>query len=45
MPAVIPVDTTTMNYASVVFVAFILLAVGWYIVWGSKHYVGPPHDE
>ncbi|KAK0662749.1 putative amino-acid permease C15C4.04c [Lasiodiplodia hormozganensis] len=45
MPAVIPVDATTMNYASVVFAAFILLAVGWYIAWGFKHYVGPPHDE
>ncbi|KAI2629303.1 amino acid transporter [Hypomontagnella submonticulosa] len=43
MPTVIPVvDPSTMNYASVVFVAFTLISIGWYIVWGRKHYTGPP---
>ncbi|KAF2141915.1 uncharacterized protein K452DRAFT_270551 [Aplosporella prunicola CBS 121167] len=44
MPATIPVDKDSMNYASVVFVASILIAIGWYIVWGYKNYVGPLHS-
>ncbi|CAG8898235.1 unnamed protein product [Penicillium egyptiacum] len=42
MPSSIPVAAETVNYAPVVFVAFILLASGWYWVWGYEKYVGPP---
>ncbi|KAI1764584.1 amino acid transporter [Hypoxylon sp. FL1150] len=43
MPTTIPVvDPTLMNYASVVFVAFTAISVGWYVAWGRKHYTGPP---
>ncbi|KAI1406899.1 amino acid transporter [Hypoxylon sp. FL1857] len=35
-------DPTTMNYASVVFVGFTAVSVGWYWVWGMNHYQGPP---
>ncbi len=34
-----------MNYASAVFVAFVLVAAGWYFIWGHKHYAGPPTHE
>lgn len=34
-----------MNYASVVFVAFVLIASLWYFVWGKKHYAGPPVQD
>jgi hypothetical protein len=30
-----------MNYASVVFVGFLFIAMAWYVVWGRKNYVGP----
>lgn len=42
MPSVLPVDPSTMNYASVVFVGFTTISVGWYLAWGRKHYTGPP---
>lgn len=42
MPSSIPVAADTVNYAPVVFVAFILIASGWYWVWGYEKYVGPP---
>lgn len=42
MPSSIPVTAETVNYAPVVFVGFIVLAMGWYWVWGLKKYVGPP---
>ncbi|KAL3424198.1 amino acid permease [Phlyctema vagabunda] len=45
MPSFIPVTADTMNYASVVFVAFSSVAALWYIVWGRKHYAGPPVQE
>jgi amino acid transporter len=45
MPTTVPVTATLMNYASVVFVAFILIAGAWYIVWGKKNYQGPPTHE
>ncbi|KAI0835229.1 amino acid transporter [Hypoxylon sp. FL0890] len=41
-PMTIPVDPTTFNYASVVFVAFTLISVAWYLAWGKKYYTGPP---
>jgi hypothetical protein len=35
-----------MNYASVVFAAFFLVATIWYFVWGKRNYEGPPtHEE
>ncbi|XMA14847.1 hypothetical protein WAI453_007638 [Rhynchosporium graminicola] len=45
MPSYLPVAAETMNYASVVFVAFFLVAAGWYFVWGKKNYAGPPVQE
>ncbi|KAG9234910.1 amino acid/polyamine transporter I [Amylocarpus encephaloides] len=45
MPSFIPVAADTMNYASAVFAAFIIIAGGWYFVWGRKHYAGPPVHE
>ncbi|KAJ7703933.1 amino acid transporter [Mycena rosella] len=46
MPAVLPVTPTTMNYASVVFVAFALISAVWYLISGRFHYKGPdiPQD-
>ncbi|KAJ7108061.1 amino acid transporter [Mycena crocata] len=41
MPAVLPVTPTTMNYASVVFVAFALMSAVWYLISGRYHYRGP----
>ncbi|KAJ5740385.1 hypothetical protein N7493_000257 [Penicillium malachiteum] len=45
MPSYIPVTAETVNYAPVVFVGFIMLATGWYWVWGKEKYVGPPSIE
>ncbi|KAJ5085760.1 hypothetical protein N7532_010531 [Penicillium argentinense] len=42
MPSYLPVTAETVNYAPVVFVAFILIATFWYWVWGREKYVGPP---
>ncbi|KAJ5945511.1 hypothetical protein N7454_002350 [Penicillium verhagenii] len=42
MPSYIPVTAETVNYAPVVFVAFIIMASAWYWAWGRKKYVGPP---
>lgn len=42
MPSYLPVTAETVNYAPVVFVAFIMIATLWYWVWGRKKYVGPP---
>lgn len=42
MPTSIPVSAETVNYAPVVFVAFILIASAWYWVWGYDKYSGPP---
>ncbi|EKG14416.1 Amino acid/polyamine transporter I [Macrophomina phaseolina MS6] len=42
MPTTIPVTPDTMNYASVVFFAFVMLSLGWYIAWGHRNYQGPP---
>ncbi|ORY62519.1 amino acid/polyamine transporter I [Pseudomassariella vexata] len=42
MPSYIPVDAATMNYASVVFAAFVLISLAWYMAWGKKNYAGPP---
>ncbi|KAJ7607584.1 amino acid transporter [Roridomyces roridus] len=45
MPAVLPVTPTTMNYASVVFVAFGLMSAIWYLINGRYHYKGPEIPE
>jgi amino acid transporter len=45
MPSYLPVTKTSMNYASVVFFAFFVIASLWYFVWGHKHYDGPPVQE
>ncbi|KAG4415028.1 hypothetical protein IFR04_011849 [Cadophora malorum] len=45
MPSYLPVAAETMNYASVVFFAFILVSSIWYFVWGKKNYAGPPVQE
>ncbi|KAI6708602.1 hypothetical protein JHW43_008861 [Diplocarpon mali] len=45
MPSYLPVTTDTMNYASVVLVAFFLVAALWYFVWGKRNYAGPPVQE
>ncbi|EON61788.1 hypothetical protein W97_01005 [Coniosporium apollinis CBS 100218] len=46
MPVALPVDASTMNYASVVFAAFATISVVWYFVRGRKSFTGPPvpHD-
>ncbi|KAF5353418.1 hypothetical protein D9756_008027 [Leucocoprinus leucothites] len=42
MPAVVPVNSTSMNYASVVFIGFAVISGVWYIINGRQHYTGPP---
>lgn len=42
MPSTLPVQAETMNYASVVFCAFTLISLAWYVAWGRKNYTGPP---
>jgi hypothetical protein len=44
MPTVKAVTKESMNYASVVFFGFVLIAAIWYGVWGLKNYRGPPTD-
>ncbi|KAK3684144.1 amino acid/polyamine transporter I [Podospora appendiculata] len=45
MPSYIPVTITTVNYAPVVFVAFIAISSAWYYAWGRKNYHGPPTEQ
>lgn len=45
MPTVIPVEATTVNYASVVFVGAIVISAVWYVIWGYRNYQGPPTHE
>ncbi|CRG87026.1 Polyamine transporter TPO5 [Talaromyces islandicus] len=44
MPTTLPVSATTINYACVVFVAVIIIAAGWYWIWGHQNYQGPLVD-
>lgn len=44
MPTTKEVTKETMNYASVVFFGFVIIAAVWYAVWGLKNYRGPPTD-
>ncbi|KAG2359843.1 amino acid transporter [Suillus spraguei] len=45
MPAVIPVTSVSMNYASVVFVGFGVISAVWYLINGRFHYTGPSIPE
>lgn len=45
MPTTIPVVPEYMNYASVVFFSFFVVATAWYFIWGKKNYEGPPTHE
>ncbi|KAG9242860.1 amino acid/polyamine transporter I [Calycina marina] len=45
MPSYLPVEAATMNYASVVFVAIIVISSAWYYAYGRTHYKGPPVQE
>ncbi|PHH71256.1 hypothetical protein CDD80_5407 [Ophiocordyceps camponoti-rufipedis] len=42
MPVALPVDASTMNYASVVFAAFATIAVAWYFAYARHNFTGPP---
>ncbi|KAJ5605298.1 Amino acid/polyamine transporter I [Penicillium lagena] len=44
MPSTIPVSLQSMNYASVVFAGFVMIAAVWYGIWGYHNYRGPPTD-
>lgn len=45
MPTFRAVTPETMNYASVVLAAVVVISTGWYFVWGKKNYEGPPTHE
>ena len=42
MPVSLPVEATTMNYASVVFAGFAAISLIWYLISGRKNFTGPP---
>lgn len=42
LPTAIPVTSVSMNYASVVFIFFVLISVIWYVISGRKNFTGPP---
>ncbi|KAJ5091663.1 hypothetical protein NUU61_006533 [Penicillium alfredii] len=42
MPVTLPVDPSSMNYASVVFAGFAAISIFWYFVYARKHFTGPP---
>ncbi|PFH57862.1 hypothetical protein XA68_14481 [Ophiocordyceps unilateralis] len=42
MPVSLPVTASTMNYASVVFAGFAVIAVVWYFVYARRNFTGPP---
>ncbi|KAF2203089.1 amino acid transporter [Delitschia confertaspora ATCC 74209] len=45
MPTSIPATATSVNYASAVFFAFVVISSAWYFIWGKKNYAGPPTHE
>ncbi|GAB7359478.1 hypothetical protein MBLNU230_g6124t1 [Neophaeotheca triangularis] len=45
MPSALPVDTESMNYASVVFVGGVFISAAYYFIRGRKHYAGPPTND
>jgi amino acid permease (GABA permease) len=42
MPVSLPVEATTMNYASVVFAGFATVSVVWYFARARREFKGPP---
>lgn len=42
MPVSLPVTASSMNYASVVFMGFAAISIGWYFIRGRKTFTGPP---
>ncbi|KAK3709588.1 hypothetical protein LTR37_010809 [Vermiconidia calcicola] len=42
MPYSLPVDSSNMNYASVVWAGFATISVVWYFIHGRKNFKGPP---
>lgn len=42
MPATLPVNPSTMNYASVVFAGFAAIAIFWYFIYARRNFHGPP---
>ncbi|CZT19685.1 probable GABA permease [Ramularia collo-cygni] len=42
MPVSLPVTASSMNYASVVFMGFAAISLGWYFIRGRKTFTGPP---
>jgi amino acid transporter len=44
-PVSLPVDASTMNYASVVFAGFAAVAIAWYFAYARKNFTGPPINE
>ncbi|KZL84262.1 amino acid permease [Colletotrichum incanum] len=42
MPVSLPVDASSMNYASVVFAGFAFIAITWYFAYARKNFHGPP---
>lgn len=45
MPTFKAVTSATMNYASVVLAAVVIVSTAWYYAWGKKNYEGPPTHE
>ncbi|PNY24674.1 Amino-acid permease BAT1 [Tolypocladium capitatum] len=42
MPVSLPVDASSMNYASAVFAGFAAIAFIWYFAYARKNFTGPP---
>ncbi|KAI6780495.1 uncharacterized protein J7T54_000134 [Emericellopsis cladophorae] len=45
LPVSLPVDASSMNYASVVFSGFAAIAFAWYFSYARKNFTGPPVDR
>ena len=45
MPGALPVTPVSMNYASVVWVGFGVMAGTWYLIHARKVYKGPPESD
>ncbi|KAJ5129246.1 uncharacterized protein N7515_005285 [Penicillium bovifimosum] len=45
MPTVLPVTAQSMNYASVVFMGFLVISAIWYFIHARKYYKGPPASD
>lgn len=42
MPTSLPVNSTDMNYSSVLLVGFAMISLVWYFIRGRKDFTGPP---